>query len=230
MKRKRMKKNHKTKNIIFLMTIITIISIIAIQMQKKASLPIIHYEGKGMSKVIGKDGYTRVFTTKNQKEYKEYKQGGQASWANLPYWDNQMWDNGCGITTISIIASGYGKKVTPETLRKQYYPHLKGDNIPQAFRDLGIECTNFEFRQKCFTKEYITNWLKEDKPIMVCVTNQPNSKWTTSSHYLALLATDETKEYIYISNPNKEEHEKQGSNWYPVNDIIPYIVKAVFIK
>lgn len=221
------KKNNKKLKIYLFVTLIIIASIVLIDAFNKQE---IKYSGKGASRVIGKDGYTTTFSTVNNKVYNEYKQGGKASWANLPYWDNQMWDNGCGITTISIIGSGYGKDITPEDLRKQYYPHLKGNNIPKAIQKLGINCTEFQYGVNYFTKEYITNYLEKDKPIMVCVVNKPDTKWTTTSHYLVLLATDNSKNYIYVSNPNAEDGEDDSSGWYKTNDILPYIVKAVFIE
>lgn len=40
-----------------------------------------------------------------------------------------MSENGCGITAISIILSGYNKDYTPEDLRKKYSPVLNSDDI-----------------------------------------------------------------------------------------------------
>ena len=72
----------------------------------------------------GKDGYFTTFTTVNnhKKKYKEYKQNGDSSWSNKEYWGDTMAENGCGITVMSIILSGYGKDYTPEDLREKYYP------------------------------------------------------------------------------------------------------------
>lgn len=224
---KRKNKNKKKLKFYLFVILLIISSVVLIDSFTNQK---IEYQGAGVGKIIGEDGYTTTFSSINNDIYHEYKQGGKASWANLPYWDNQMWDNGCGITTISIIASRYGKDITPEDLRKQYYPHLKGEDIPKAFQNLGINCTEFQYGLSYFTKQYVTDYLEKDKPIMVCVINKPTTKWTTSSHYLALLATDTSKEYIYVSNPNAEDGENDSSGWYITDDILPYIVKAVFIK
>ena len=40
-----------------------------------------------------------------------------------------MAENGCGITVMSIILSGYNKNYTPEDLRQKYYPVLNYDNL-----------------------------------------------------------------------------------------------------
>ena len=78
-----------------------------------------NYSGIGSKKVSNKDGYFSTFTTEknHQKTYKEYKQNGNSSWANNTYWGGTMAENGCGITSMSIILSGYEKNYTPEYLR-----------------------------------------------------------------------------------------------------------------
>ena len=42
-----------------------------------------------------------------------------------------MSENGCGITVISIILSGYGKDYTPEDLREMYYPVMDYEKFSQ---------------------------------------------------------------------------------------------------
>ena len=83
----------------------------------------------GQVKVENMDGYTTKFTTLNEidrKTYIEYKQNQNSSWSEKSYWGGTMSENGCGITSIAIIASGYGLKTTPETLREKYYPGAAG--------------------------------------------------------------------------------------------------------
>lgn len=222
------KKKKKRKIVLFLILIllgIMLFEFLSIQEKK------IVYLGKGAIKVWQKDGYTTTFSTKGKspKIYKEYKQGNGASWSYMPYWDNQMWDNGCGITTIAILATGYGKQITPEELRKQYYPHLEGNKMPEAIQEIGIDCTAFVYANSYFTKEYMIEWLKKDTPILICVTNKPNARWTKSSHYMLLLATDE-KSKVYVSNPNEADRNNKSSGWYDIYQVIPYIAKALFIK
>ena len=40
-----------------------------------------------------------------------------------------MAENGCGITVMSIILSGYGKDCTPEDLREKYYPVMNYEQL-----------------------------------------------------------------------------------------------------
>ena len=80
----------------------------------------------------------------------------------------------------------------------------------------------------CHRKDYILEHLEENKPILICVWDKPDTRWTEKSHYMVLLATD-GKNKIYVSNPNGEK-QKSPSGWYSTEKILPYIAKAMFIE
>ncbi len=193
----------------------------------------INYSGIGQKFISGKDGYVTTFTTSDGKTYKEYKQNGNSSWAERYYWGGTMAENGCGITCLATLASGYGKNYTPEDLRKKYAPnkndHLAGDLISFELENyFRIDNSDFKYSNNYFEKDYIFNWLKDDKPILICVWDKPSSKWTTSSHYMLLLATDNISK-VYVSNPNGDTNSHRESGWYDYTDVLPYIAKALFI-
>ena len=73
------------------------------------------------------------------------------------------------------------------------------------------------------------SFIIEDKPILICVWNKPDDKWTTASHYLLLLACDNDNK-VYVSNPNGLYGKNKMSGWYNAEDILPYIAKAMFIN
>jgi hypothetical protein len=188
----------------------------------------------GQTKIENRDGYTTIFTTlnnKNEKTYIEYKQNLESSsWSENSYWGGTMAQNGCGITSISIIASGYGVNVTPEDLRNKYYPHLDSEKIPEALESLGIKCSDFYYYKTYLSKEYITKWLSSNRPVLVCVDNSKEDNiWTTLSHYMVLLEVD-SDGLIYVSNPNGEDGAENASGWYNAEEILPYVVKALFIE
>lgn len=170
------------------------------KIQNKSSYNVIkedynkNYSGVGMQEVKDKDGYFSTFTTKdkNKKVYKEYKQNGYSSWSNLEYWGGTMTDNGCGITAIATILSGYNKNYTPGELRKKYYPVLDNEKISKELSStFGITNSNFFYDSEHLSNTYIEKHLKSNRPILICVWNKPtNNRWTTSSHYMVLLATD----------------------------------------
>lgn len=167
-----------------------------------------NYAGIGQKSVFGKDGYATTFTTLDGKTYKEYRQDGNSSWAERYYWGGTMAENGCGITCLATLASGYGMNYTPEDLRKKYAPskkdHLSGELMSYELQHyFHLDNSDFHYADSYFQKDYIFDWLKDDKPILICVWNKPNSRWTTSSHYMLLLATDNISK-VYVSNPNGE--------------------------
>ena len=192
-----------------------------------------NYPGIGQEKVENKDGYFTTFTTseKNQKTYIEYKQNGTSSWSNNSYWGGIMSENGCGITALAIILSGYNKQYSPETLRQKYFPVLKYDFLSKELSNtFNIKSTDFYYDSSYFSKEKLQKHLQTNRPILVCVWNKPHeNRWTTSSHYMVLLATD-NKDMVYISNPNGGKNNSKSSGWYHFKEITPYIAKALYIE
>ena len=192
-----------------------------------------NYEGIGQEKVKNKDGYFTTFTTEDnhKKTYIEYKQNGNSSWSNNEYWGSTMSENGCGITVMSIILSGYGKNYTPEDLRKKYYPVMNYDNFSSELSStFDIKNSDFYYDSIHLSADSIIEHLQTKRPIIVCVWNNPHdNRWTTASHYMALLAADNNN-MVYVSNPNGLENDSKSSGWYDINEIEPYIAKALYIE
>lgn len=192
-----------------------------------------NYAGVGQNLVKNEDGYFTTFTTiePHLKTYKEFKQNGTASWCKHSYWGGTMEENGCGITAIATILSGYGKNFTPEDLRKKYEPVLKNDSISKELSStFGIKNTDFYYDSVHLSKQSIVEHLKTNRPILICVWNKPKeNRWTTSSHYMALLATDE-QDMVYISNPNGLENDSKSSGWYEADEVVPYVAKILYIE
>ena len=192
-----------------------------------------NYSGIGQEKIKNKDGYFTTFTTteNNKKIYIEYKQNGNSSWSNNQYWGGTMAENGCGITALSIILSGYNKHYSPEALRQKYNPILKYDSLSQELsKTFNIKNTDFYYDSAHLSKEKIQEHLQTNRPILICVWNKPhNNRWTTASHYMVLLASDD-KDMVYISNPNGGANNSKSSGWYNFKEIIPYIAKALYIE
>lgn len=115
-----------------------------------------------------------------------------------------MSENGCGITAIATILSGYEKNYTPEDLRKKYFPVMDNDKISgELSKTFGIKNSDFYYDSVHLSKDKLKSHLETNRPILICVWNKPNeNRWTTSSHYMVLLAAD-GKDMVYISNPNR---------------------------
>ena len=192
-----------------------------------------NYSGVGQEQLKNKDGYFTTFTTtgKNPKKYIEFKQNGDSSWSKNTYWGGTMEDNGCGITAMSIVLSGYNKNYTPEDLRKKYYPVLNYENFSKELSDtFGIENSDFYYDSIHRSEQNITEHLKTNKPIIICVWNEnSNNRWTNKSHYMVLLAADEHG-MVYVSNPNGLENDSKSSGWYDFDEVLPYIAKILYIE
>lgn len=192
-----------------------------------------NYSGIGQKTIENQDGYFTTFTTEtnNEKTYKEYKQNGDYSWSNNEYWSGTMSDNGCGITALSIILSGYKKDFTPENLREKYYPFLSSEKISKELANtFGIKNSDFFYDSVHLSNEYIEKHLKTNRPVLICVWNKPTeNRFTTTSHYMVLLACDGNG-MVYLSNPNGLKNDYKSSGWYNINEITPYIAKALYIE
>ena len=231
-------KKHKKKKVIILLSF-GLFLITAFLLYKNYDYPIIaqskneNYVGIGQEIISRQDGYFTTFTTveENKKIYKEYKQNGTSSWSENEYWDGTMADNGCGITALSIILSGYNKDYTPEDLRQKYFPVMDSDKISSELKDtFGIKNSNFFYDKEHLSNEYIEKHLESNRPVLICVWTKPTAnRWTTSSHFMVLLATDNNG-MVYVSNPNGQNYTSKSSGWYDINEVTPYIAKALFIE
>lgn len=192
-----------------------------------------NYSGEGQKKVSNKDGYFTTFTTDSpyKKTYIEYKQNGNASWSKNTYWNDYMENSACGITALATILSGYKKNYTPEDLRNKYYPVMDYENMQNEFYEsFNIRTSNFFYDSSHLSKDYIKEHLLTNRPVLICVWTRPKkNRWTTASHYMVLLASDED-DMVYISNPNGLEDNYNSSGWYKYSEIIPYIAKALFVE
>lgn len=240
------KKKLNIKKILFLTSICFLVFILiqySFMFEKKSST-ISNYEiimksknekylGIGQQELENQDGYFTTFTTEdtNKKIYKEYKQNCNSSWSYKEYWGGIMADTGCGITVMSIILSGYNKDYTPERLREMYYPVLNYEQLSNELSNtFSIENSDFYYDSLHLSNNYLISHLKTNRPIIICVWNKPsNNRWTTESHYMALLATD-NNDMVYVSNPNGGKCDSKSSGWYNINEISPYIAKALFIE
>lgn len=188
-----------------------------------------HYAGVGQETVGNMDGYFTIFTTRNNKTYKEYKQN-MGSWEKHDYWDSTMAESGCGITALAILLSGYGMDETPEDLRNKYYPSLDTESIADELLSYGIDNSGFYFDDYHLSKESLEGHLETERSVLICVWNEYyENRWTTSSHYMVLLASDGDN-MVYVSNPNGGRNDAKSSGWYRYREIQPYIAKAMYIE
>ena len=114
---------------------------------------------------------TPILKNVNNSEYQIVKQdtNNNSSWSNKPYWGGTMSENGCGITAISTILSGYNKNYTPEDLRQKYYPVLDNETISKELSNtFHIKNTDFFYDSVHLSKaKFLLIMLKH----FICIIN-----------------------------------------------------------
>ena len=166
--------------------------------------------------VYGQDGYSEEYTSSMGITYKHYKQI-HGSYSTNPYWSGTIRSDGCGPTSVAILASGVLKSsYTPGDIAAQMTEKFgrsgttSSEHLKIELQSLGMKNVSVNYNP---TASVIQESLKSGKVMLVSV----NSKtiFTGGKHIMALLdiASDGK---VYIGNPSSDT--KYG--WYDVNEIL----------
>ena len=165
------------------------------------------------------DGYDNEVKL-NNKKYKEYKQSrGSYTTAGFgvdkcsAHGAQHVHSNGCGPTSVAIIASGYGKNYNPGDIAGFMGgagTQSSGSTISNVLNKIGISAHAINSP----SKEALKNQLKSGKPFVVSVNNAMNNLFTKGGHLMAVLAIDDNNN-VYVSNPNPST--KNG--WVPLDTL-----------
>ncbi len=166
--------------------------------------------GNGTVTLSSGDGYKSLYTSSFGKKYKEYKQNSSdASYRNLMYGDNTIAVQGCSITAIAIVLSGYGYDVTPATWSGNNYISVSGVLNSYVGASLHYASSN-----SYDSKQYIQDNLKNGNPVIIHVLAR--SSFTNNEHWMALLDISSDGSQVYLSNPNAS-----GQNgWVNIDDAL----------
>lgn len=143
------------------------------------------------------DGYTQVYTSSYGRTYKEFKQNGPSSYRDKPYGDDTIAAQGCSITSIAIVLSGYGYNYTPATWSSSSLVSIYGETnkvVPSVNHTNSVSGATSE------NKEAIQNHLKTGNPVIIHVLSK--SPFTANQHWMALLDISSDGSQVYLSNPN----------------------------
>lgn len=162
---------------------------------------------KGSSKIItdnkdrgnGWNSVTKIkYANGVERTYRNYKQfnNGNNDYWNYPYWGSNIWNAGCGPTSIAIILSGYGYDYNPkEVVQKMSKIGIKSSSYSNLITTLK------SFKIDAELKSWTSNSEKEIKenfnagrPMIVGVTN----------HFITYLGLDKDGKLI-ISDPGKND-------------------------
>lgn len=165
---------------------------------------------------IGTGGGTK-YTSSFGKTYTEYKQFDSA-WASNSFAGGTMKNSGCSLSAVAVILTGYGKNVSPESLRQSVNGQMT--NLCNLLSNNGVSSTRISHK---LSNSEIISQLKTGKPIIVLV----GKPWASGSgHYMCLLDYKSSggKDLVYVSNPGKNASHYNG--WYDVNEIAPYTLAS----
>lgn len=157
------------------------------------------------------DGIQMVYTTYG-KSYKVYCQTS-GDYSTASYWNGTIGRCGCGITSTSIILTGYGHDVTPLTIRDNgRIPD--GNNMARYITEFEHYGIKSHFSTGNFKQEAIEN-LKAGRPVMINVQKDlPIGNTHYAGHYCTLLGINEQGQ-IFLGDPGRDNN----SGWYDQSQI-----------
>lgn len=146
----------------------------------------------------GTAGNVTTFTVGN-RTYKNYKQI-EPSYKSIPlanFPGSNLHDSGCAVTSVAIIATGFGKNVDPIAVNN-YEKEKKTTVHSQVISYYtGTKCTwiNSDL------KNGIVSQLRKGYPVMVEVKKNYGTFHTETQHYFTILSISEDGNSIYVSDP-----------------------------
>lgn len=144
------------------------------------------------------DGYNSVYISGSGKKYKEFKQNASyASYRNNMYGDNTIGVQGCSITAIAIVLSGYGYDFTPNKWSGNSLVSISG--VISSY-EVATKYDVTTSNAAKTAKENIQAHLKTGEPVIIHVL--ADSSFTNNQHWMALLDISEDGSQVYLSNPN----------------------------
>ena len=160
------------------------------------------------------DGYSEEYTSSAGITYKHFKQF-EGSYANNSYWEGTIHTDGCGPTSVAILASGLTN-----------FNHTPSDTAAQMMNRHSTNCTSSTYLKEEMdslgldseiitnpTAETIKDNLKNGKVMLVSVNS--NTIFTGGSHIMAIVDIN-TQGQVYICNPGSSSLY----GWYDVSEIV----------
>jgi len=170
-----------------------------------------------------------TYTNSKELTFIEFKQDS-GTWASMKYGETTIANEGCSITTISIVASSYGINKTPNEWTpsgnyisilntiKQFAPNtvavpIQGNGKSDGFAHQNVRNTD---------KKAIQEHLETGNPVVIHVLGNKKgytNPYTSNQHWMALLDVSEDGKQVYVSNPNKNG----GNGWVDIE----YVLQAL---
>lgn len=145
----------------------------------------------------------RTYTNWKQNRIEAYKDIRLAHFEN-DFPKTNLFNSGCAITSVAIIATGFGNDVDPIDVNTYEADHLYGATHDIALNHYtGLTCTWVYSN----IKEGIISQLKQGYPVMIHV----------AGHFLTILSISDDGNSIYVSDPWCSNSTRNG--WLPISVI-----------
>ena len=159
----------------------------------------------------------------NFKQYPAYNAGTNT-------WEYWCWHNGCGLTSMAIILSGYDSSIDPYYL--YHYEHGRGPKGGVYFGDYIRDAGRNYYTVSSIAD--IRKALKEGKKVMLHIKGTTGGtyingvKWAGErGHYIALLEINVDTDEVYVSNPGSGSSANNG--WIPLTTFSGYLCQDNYV-
>ncbi len=173
-------------------------------------------------------GYPDTYTSaKSGRTFKNWKQ-------NLgPYQDKAAWDKtvkklGCGMTSVAIIASGWGSDYTPGSF-SQYNFGITNGISSASNSQLSVQMVGsyYPYIQLPETeKQKIINHLASGKVAIIFCAKDLGSEFATWQHFMAILDINGDLNKVYLSNP----YNGSETGWVSIDRLFKGASAIYYIK
>lgn len=160
-----------------------------------------------------------TYTNSQGRTFVEFKQG-TGPWASMEYAGGTIAQQGCSITCLAIVASGYGYNYTPDKWSGPNEVSIDGrlkDFLPGSNRvKIGSEGSANSVTSES-DKSAIQEHLKHDA-VLIHVLGEEfggNNPFTTKQHWMVLLDISSDGSQVYVSNPGS-----RTNGWVNIDEVL----------
>ncbi len=160
-----------------------------------------------------------TYTNSQGRTFVEFKQG-TGPWSSMEYAGGTIAHQGCSITCLAIVASGYGYNYTPDkwagpnevSIDGSLKEFLPGSHRVRIGEERESNSVTFES-----DKAAIQEHLKHDAVIIhvLGAKYNGNNPFTTEQHWMVLLDVRNNGSEVYVSNPGS-----RTNGWVNIDEVL----------
>ena len=146
----------------------------------------------------------------------------------ISYWDGTIATSGCAPSSVAIIASGYNKKINPETIVShcgEWYGSRSA--IANFFRNYAKndkEVVYINGYETKITRQMVRNYLNAGYEAILNVQDGYVGDQYYEGHYYTILDIEPTTNNVFVADPGP-----QGNGWYDLSELTG-VKNIIFVK